>query len=40
MHYSVSVTDAWTVTEPVALEKYWLWIPDIKVGRYECTVDA
>lgn len=40
LNYSMTVTDPATFTEPVALEKYWLWIPDIKVGRYECTVDA
>ena len=40
LDYGMTVTDPATFTEPVALEKYWLWLPDIEVGRYECTVDG
>jgi hypothetical protein len=40
LDYAMTVTDPATFTEPVALEKYWLWLPDIEVGRYECTVEG
>jgi hypothetical protein len=40
LNYTMTVTDPATFTEPVPLEKYWLWLPDIEVGRYECTVDG
>ena len=40
LDYGMTVTDPATFTEPVSLEKYWLWLPDIEVGRYECTVEG
>ena len=40
LDYRMTVTDPATFSESVELEKYWLWIPDIEVGRYECTLDA
>jgi hypothetical protein len=38
LDYRMTVTDSATFTRPVTLEKYWLWLPDIEVGRYDCTV--
>jgi len=40
LDYGMTVTDPATFTESVELEKYWLWLPDIEVGRYECTVEG
>ncbi len=40
LDYEMTVTDPATFTEAVQLEKYWLWLPDIEVGRYECTVEG
>ena len=40
LDYQITVTDASTFTEPVELEKYWIWRSDIEVGRYECIVDG
>ena len=38
LDYTMTVTDPATFTEPVVLEKYWLWLPDVQVEPYECTV--
>ena len=36
--YTMTVRDAATFTEPVELTKSWLWLPDVVVEPYECTV--
>ncbi len=38
LDYTMTLIDPATFTEPVVLEKYWLWLPDVQVERYECTV--
>ena len=36
LDYAMTVTDPSTFTEPVRLEKYWLWFPQVTVEPYEC----
>ena len=38
LDYALTVTDAATFTQPVVMDKYWLWIPGVRVEPYECTV--
>ncbi len=38
LDYTMTVRDAATFTEPVELTKSWLWLPDVVVEPYECTV--
>ena len=38
LDYTLAVTDPNTFTEPVALEKYWLWFPEVTVSPYDCVV--
>ena len=38
LDYTLTVTDPNTFTEPVALEKYWLWFPEVTVSPYDCVV--
>ena len=38
LDYEMTVTDPATFTEPVKLAQYWLWLPDVKILPYECTV--
>ena len=38
LDYVLTVTDAATFTQPVVMDKYWLWIPGVRVESYECTV--
>jgi Family of unknown function (DUF6152) len=38
LDYRMTVTDPSTFTEPVELEKYWLWVPGVTVEPYECRV--
>ena len=37
LDYEMTVTDPATFTEPVVLEQYWLWLPDVQLLPYECT---
>jgi len=36
LDYSITVTDPYTFTEPVVLEKYWLYVPGVQVEPYDC----
>ena len=38
LDYALTVTDAATFTQPVVMDKYWLWIPGVQVEPYDCTV--
>ena len=38
LDYTMTVTDAANFTEPVVLDKHWLWLPDVQVEPYECMV--
>jgi hypothetical protein len=38
LDYTMTVADAATFTEPVVLEKFWIWRPEIVVQPFECTV--
>ena len=37
LDYTVTVTDPVYFTEPVTLEKFWLYLPDQRVEPYNCT---
>ncbi|HLF12005.1 MAG TPA: DUF6152 family protein [Gammaproteobacteria bacterium] len=37
LDYQMTVTDLATFTRPVALSKHWIWLPEIKLGRYACS---
>ena len=39
LNYEMTVTDPDTFTEPVVLEKFWLWYPEVVVERYDCISD-
>jgi hypothetical protein len=39
LSYEMTVTDAATFTEPVTLERYWVWVPGEEVKPYDCTWD-
>ena len=34
--YEITVTDPATFTEPVVMEKTWVWLPDVQIESYEC----
>jgi len=36
LDYVLTVTDAATFTEPVVMDKHWLWIPGVRVEPYDC----
>ncbi len=38
LDYRITITDPETFTEPVVLEKFWVWLSDVRVERYDCTV--
>jgi len=37
LEYAMTVTDSEVFTEPVSLERYWVWRPGEVVRAYECT---
>lgn len=39
LNYQMTVIDPDTFTEPVVLEKFWLWYPEVVVERYDCISD-
>ncbi len=38
LDYRLTATDPATFTEPVVLDNSWIWLSDVKVEPYECTV--
>ena len=38
LHYFLTVTDPWTLTEPYEKEMLWVWVPGTEVGTYGCEV--
>jgi hypothetical protein len=38
LDYEMTVTDPATFTRPVVLRQYWLWLPNVTLLPYECTV--
>ena len=40
LDYTVTTTDPVNFTEPVTLEKYWIYLPGAEVAPYDCQVDA
>lgn len=38
LDYTILITDAATFTEPVLLDRFWLWVPGRQVELYDCTV--
>jgi hypothetical protein len=36
LNYALTVTDSATFTEPVTVEKHFIWLPDEKVEAFEC----
>jgi len=39
LNYEMTVIDPDTFTEPVVMEKFWLWFPEVVVERYDCVAD-
>ena len=39
LDYEINVTDPYAFTEPVVMEKYWLWYPEVVVEPYACVAD-
>lgn len=38
LDYRLTVTDPAVFTEPVVLENYWIWVPEIEILSYDCAV--
>lgn len=38
LEYEVTVTDPRNLSEPVVMGKSWVWLPDVRVEPYECTL--
>ncbi len=38
LDYAATVTDPAIFTEPIVLERYWIWVPGESVEPYNCTV--
>jgi hypothetical protein len=38
LDYEMTVTDPATFTRPVVLRQHWLWLPNVTLLPYECTV--
>lgn len=38
LHYYLTVTDPWALTEPYEKELLWVWQPGVEVGTYGCEV--
>jgi hypothetical protein len=38
LDYEMTVTDPATFTRPVVLKQHWLWLPNVTLLPYECTV--
>ena len=38
LEYELTVTDPRNFTEPVVMGKSWVWLPDVRVEPYECTL--
>lgn len=36
LNYSITATDPSVFTEPVTMERQWLWVPGQQIGRYDC----
>ncbi len=37
LDYTIQIIDPTTFTEPVLLDRFWLWVPGVQVEPYECT---
>ncbi len=35
----MTLTDPYAFTEPVVLDKFWLWFPEVVVEYYDCIPD-
>lgn len=38
LNYRMTVTDPKNFTEPVNLEKYWVWYPEVTIEPYDCVL--
>ena len=38
LNYRMTVTDPKNFTEPVNLEKYWVWYPEVAIEPYDCVL--
>ncbi len=36
LDYSILITDPGSFPEPFEVERYWIWRPEIEIGRYAC----
>jgi hypothetical protein len=39
LDYRLTVTDPAVFTQPVVLENYWIWVPEIEILSYDCAVN-
>jgi hypothetical protein len=39
LQYEITISDPYAFTEPVALTKSWVYLPDVRVEPYECVSD-
>lgn len=39
LDFKITVTDSSTFTQPVSLEKFWLYVPGVEVKPYECLAE-
>jgi hypothetical protein len=39
LDYTITISDPATFSEPVVLEKFWVWLSDVTVEPYNCEVD-
>ncbi len=39
LQYEITISDPYAFTEPVALSKSWVYLPDVRVEPYECVSD-
>jgi hypothetical protein len=37
LNYTLDTTDPQTFTEPVRLDRFWVWLPGQQVQPYNCT---
>jgi hypothetical protein len=39
LDYRLTVTEPAVFTQPVVLENYWIWVPEIEILSYDCAVN-
>ena len=36
LEYEATLTDSQTFLNPVVMDRFWVWLPDVRVEPYEC----